>query len=144
MKKMVAVLAILLIAGVMLTGCATTALKESDVSYADAMVEHTLVAENRKDYDLWAKDMGDEMLKAIPRDKFAQTLLDPIRGKIGTYIAGSKKFVAAARSKGSVIVEYTAKFTGEDQVEVRMVFAEVGGQEKITGEWYDSAKLRSK
>ncbi len=144
MKKILAVLVILLITGIVLTGCGATALKESDVSYADAMVENTLVAENKKDYDLWTKDMGDEMLKAVPQDKFEQSLLEPIQGKIGTYVAGSKKFLAAARSQGTVIVEYKAKFTGEDQVTVKMTFEEVGGQEKIVGEWYDSAKLRGK
>jgi hypothetical protein len=144
MKKVVAVLAVLLIAGVVLTGCSVKALKESDVSFADGMVENVLVAETERNYDMWAKDMDETMLKAIPKDKFELLIIDPIRGKIGEYVAGSKKFSAAVESKGSTTVQYVAKFTNEEQVKVTISFNDVGGQKKIAGEWCDSQKLRGK
>jgi len=144
MKKVVAVLAVLLIAGVVLTGCSVKALKESDVSFADGMVENVLVAETERNYDMWAKDMDETMLKAIPKDKFELLVIDPIRGKIGEYVAGSKKFSAAVESKGSTTVQYVAKFTNEEQVKVTISFNDVGGQKKIAGEWCDSQKLRGK
>lgn len=144
MKKVVAVLAVLLIAGVVLTGCSVKTLKESDVSFADGMVENVLVAETERNYDMWSKDMDETMLKAIPRDKFEALIIGPIRGTIGDYVAGSKKFSAAVESKGSTTVQYMAKFTNEDQVKVTISFSDVGGQKKITGEWYDSQKLRGK
>ena len=144
MKKVVAVLAVLLIAGVVLTGCSVKALKESDVSFADGMVENVLVAETQRNYDMWSKDMDETMLKAIPKDKFELLIIDPIRGKIGEYVAGSKKFSAAVESKGSTTVQYVAKFTNEEQVKVTISFNDVGGQKKIAGEWCDSQKLRGK
>ena len=144
MKKVVAVLTVLLIAGVVLTGCSVKALKESDVSFADGMVENVLVAETERNYDMWAKDMDETMLKAIPKDKFELLIIDPIRGKIGEYVAGSKKFSAAVESKGSTTVQYVTKFTNEEQVKVTISFNDVGGQKKIAGEWCDSQKLRGK
>jgi len=144
MKKAVAVLAGLLIAGIVLTGCSVKTLKESDVSFADGMAENVLVAETERNYDMWSKDMDETMLKAVPRDKFEALIIGPIRGTIGDYVAGSKKFSAAVESKGSTTVQYMAKFTSEDQVKVTISFNDVGGQKKIAGEWYDSQKLRGK
>ena len=144
MKRVMAMLAVLLIAGVVLTGCSVKTLKESDVSFADGMVENVLIAETERNYDMWSKDMGETMLKAVPRDKFEALIIGPIRGTIGDYVAGSKKFSAAVESKGSTTVQYMAKFTSEDQVKVTISFNGVGGQKKITGEWYDSPKLRGK
>jgi len=143
MKKVVAVLAVLLIAGVVLSGCSVKALKESDVSFADGMVENVLVAETERNYDMWSKDMDDMMLKAAPKNTF-QEGMDSIRGKIGEYVAGSKKFSAAVESKGSTTVQYVAKFTNEEQVKVTIAFKDVNGQKKIIGEGYDSQKLRGK
>lgn len=144
MKRVVAVLTVLLIAGVVLSGCSVKALKESDVSFADGMVENVLVAETERNYDMWAKDMDDTMLKAVPKDKFKEVIIDPIRGKIGEYVAGSKKFSAAAESKENISVQYVAKFTNEEQVKVTIAFKDVNGQKKIVGEVYDSQKLRGK
>jgi hypothetical protein len=144
MKKVVAVLAVLLIAGVVLTGCSVKALKESDVSFADGMVENVLVAETQRNYDMWAKDMDETMLKAVPKDKFEALIIDPIQGKIGDYVAGSKKFSAAVESKGNITVLYMAKFTNEEQAKVTIFFKDVNGQKKIIGEVYDSPKLRAK
>jgi len=144
MKRVVAVLAVLLIAGVLLTGCSVKALKESDVSFADGMAENVLTAETARDYDTWAKDMDETMLKAVPKDKFEALIIDPIRGEIGDYVAGSKKFSAAVESKGSTTVQYLAKFTNEEQVKVTISFKDVDGQKRIIGEWADSPKLRGK
>jgi hypothetical protein len=144
MKRAMVMLAVLLVAGVVLTGCSVKTLKESDVSFADGMVESVLVAETERNYDMWSKDMDETMLKAVPRDKFEALIIGPIRGTIGDYVAGSKQFSAAVESKGSTTVQYMAKFTSEDQVKVTISFNDVGGQKKITGEWYDSQKLRGK
>ncbi len=143
MKKIVAVLIVLLIAGVVLTGCSVKALKESDVSFADGMVENVLIAETQRNYDMWSKDMDETMLKAAPKDTFEKGM-DSIRGKIGEYVPGSKKFSAAVESKGNIMVLYMAKFTNEEQVKVTMSFKDVNGQKKIIGEVYDSPKLRGK
>lgn len=144
MKRVLAVLTVLLIAGVVLTGCSAKALKESDVSFAGGMVENALIAETQRNYDSWAKDMDETMLKAVPKDKFEALIIDPIRGKVGEYVAGSKQFSAAVESKGNITVLYMAKFANEDQVKVTMSFKDANGQKKIIGEFYDSPKLRAK
>jgi hypothetical protein len=143
-KRAIAMLVVLLVAGVVLTGCSVKTLKESEVSFAGGMAENVLVAETERNYDMWSKDMDETMLKAVPRDKFEALIITPIRGTIGDYVAGSKKFSAAVESKGSTTVQYMATFTNEDQVKVTISFSDVGGQKKIAGEWYDSQKLRGK
>jgi hypothetical protein len=144
MKKVLAVLVVLLVAGTMLTGCSVKSLTEGDVNFAGPMVENMLLAENAKSYDMWAKDMDEAMLKAISKDKFEQAIVTPIHGKVGDYVAGSKKFLAAAQVKGNIVVQYTARFTNEDQVKLTISFADMGGQKKIVGEYFDSPKLRGK
>lgn len=88
--------------------------------------------------------MDETMLKAVPKDKFEALIIDPIRGKVGEYVAGSKQFSAAVESKGNITVLYMAKFTNEEQVKVTISFKDVNGQEMIIGEFYDSPKLRAK
>ena len=144
MKKVVAVVAVLLIAGVVLSGCSVKALKESDVSFADGMVENVLVAQTARNYDMWSKDMDATMLKAVPKDKFEELIINPTQGKIGDYVAGSKKFSAAVESKGNITVLYAAKYTNEEQVKLTIIFKDVNGQRKIIGELVDSPKLRGK
>jgi len=136
MKKVLVVLAILLIAGVVLTGCSGKALKESDVAFADGMVENVLIAENEENYEMWAKDMSDEMIKGISdKDKFEEVIIKPVRGKIGNYIPNSKKFVKAVESKGVVAVYYSVDFEKKNGVQLKFVFGDVNGEKKIVGEW---------
>ncbi|BAL80256.1 DUF3887 domain-containing protein [Caldisericum exile] len=143
MKKVLVVLTVVLITGVLLTGCSAKVLKESDVSFADPMVENVLIAHNEGNYDMWAKDMSEEMLKAVPKDKFNE-MFKTVTDKIGNYIPNSKTFLAAEEIGGKIIVQYMAKFTNEDQVKLTFSFKDENGKKKITGEFYDSQKLRGK
>ncbi len=143
MKKVFVILVVLIITGVVLTGCSLKTLKESDVSFADAMIENVLLAHNKQNYDMWAKDMSEEMLKASPKDKFVE-LFKTVSDKIGNYIPNSKTFLAAEEVGGKTVVQYMAKFTNEDSVKLTFSFKNINGQNKIIGEFYDSQKLRGK
>lgn len=110
--------------------------------YADPMTENLLIGRNEKNYEKYSKDFSDEMKKAITKEKFIESV-DLIEGKIGKYIEDSKKFYMAKKEKNYIIVTYKAKFTNEtSDVTVRIVFEEINGEMKISGEWYDSPKLR--
>lgn len=110
--------------------------------YADPMTENLLIGRNERNYEKYSRDFSDEMKKAINEEKFLQSI-DLIEGKIGKYIENSKKFYLATKQNKYVVVTYKAKFTNEDsEVTVRIVFEEINGEMKISGEWYDSPKLR--
>lgn len=110
--------------------------------YADPMTENLLIGRNERNYEKYSKDFSDEMKKAVTYEKFLESI-KLIEGKIGKYVEGSKKFYLATKDKNYIIVTYKAKFTMEtSDVTVRVVFEEKDGVMKISGEWYDSPKLR--
>jgi len=110
--------------------------------YADPMTENLLIGRNERDYEKYSKDFSDEMKNAVTYEKFIESV-NLIEGKIGKYIEGSKKFYLATKQDKYIIVTYKAKFTDEtSDVLVRIVFEEKDGVMKISGEWYDSPKLR--
>ncbi len=82
------------------------------------------------------------MKKAVSSEKFLESC-DLIEGKIRKYNENSKKFSLATKQNKYIIVTYKAKYKNETgDVKVRIVFEEVQGVMKISGEWYDSPKLR--
>lgn len=110
--------------------------------YADPMTENLLIGRNERNYEKYSKDFSEEMKKAVSSDKFLESC-DLIEGKIGKYIENSKKFSLATKQNKYIIVTYKAKFANETgDVTVRIVFEEIQGVMKISGEWYDSPKLR--
>jgi len=110
--------------------------------YADPMTENLLIGRNEKNYEKYSKDFSDEMKEAVSEEKFLESI-NLIEGKIGKYIENSKKFDSATKNNKYIIVIYKAKFTNESSnVTVRVVFEDVNGEMKISGEFYDSPKLR--
>lgn len=106
------------------------------------MTENLLIGRNERNYGKYSKDFSDEMKKAVSSEKFLESC-DLIEGKIGKYIENSKKFSLPTKQNKYIIVIYKAKFTNETgDVTVRIVFEEFQGVMKISGEWYDSPKLR--
>ena len=110
--------------------------------YADPMTENLLIGRNEKNYEKYSKDFSDKMKEAVSEEKFLESI-DLIEGKIGKYIENSKKFDSVTKNNNYIIVTYKAKFTNEsNNVTVRTVFEDVNGEMKISGEFYDSPKLR--
>lgn len=140
MKTKIFVLIIFLL--IFLFSCATKIDVKKIRKYADPLTEKLLIGRNEKNYEKYSEDFSDEMKRVVTIEKFLESI-DLIEGKIGKYIEGSKKFYLATRDKNYIIVTYKAKFTDEiSDVTVRIVFEEGEGIMKISGEWYDSPKLR--
>lgn len=109
----------------------------------DPMVENLLIGRNEKNYEKYSKDFSDEMKKAVDEDKFLDSV-ELIENKIGKYVENSKSFFIATKEKNFIIVVYKAKFTNENSlVTIRIVFEKIKETWKISGEWFDSPKLRS-
>lgn len=106
------------------------------------MTENILIGRNKKNYEKYSKDFSDEINKSITEEKFLESI-NLIEGKIGKYIEDSNKFYIATKDKNYINVIYKSKFTDETgDVIVRIVFEEINGSMKISGEWYDFPKLR--
>ena len=65
---------------------------------------------------------------------------DQLNSKIGQYV--SRQVTTVAPTQNMMVVIYTAKYTQDDNVTVRIVFG--GTPVKITGLWFNSAKLSQK
>lgn len=140
MKTKIFILIIFLL--IFIISCATKIDVKKIREYADPLTENLLTGRNERNYEKYSKDFSDDMKRIVSIEKFLESI-DLIEGKIGKYIEGSKKFYLLTTHKNYIIVTYKAKFTDEiSDVNVRIVFEEVEGIMKISGEWYDSPKLR--
>lgn len=126
----------------LLSGCTTKILKESDVeAFSNTLTENVLIGLNEENYTKFSSDFNESMLKGIPEDSFIN-LLKQIKGKIGEYIEGSKKFNAAAKNGKYITVIYYASFAEEESVKITISFENINGEYKIAGLYFDSPKLR--
>jgi hypothetical protein len=113
--------------------------RDQVLAYSEPMADNLLNAITASDYALFTRDMDDAMLKAFTQAEFTN-LHDQLNGKIGQYV--SRQVTNVAPSQEMMVVTYSARYTQEDGVTVRIVFG--GTPTKITGLWFDSAKLRQK
>jgi len=79
------------------------------------------------------------MLTAFTQAEFT-TMHDQLNSKIGQYV--SRQVTNVAPSQDMMVVIYSAKYTQEDNVTVRIVFG--GTPVKITGLWFDSPQTKAK
>ena len=142
MKKRVLMFVVAaLIATALLSGCG---LKESEVPYADDMVENLLQGMEQNDYAMFSRDFSDEMKAAIDEDAF-DAMVESFSTIIGAY--ESKSFYQAANTTQDdivyTVVIYKAKFTDEeDDVLITVTFSGEEGSKVIDGLYFNSAKLR--
>ena len=128
----------------LLAACSPAELTGSDrdkvLAYSEPMADNLLTAINNGDYAHFTRDLDDAMLKAFPAAGLTQ-MHDQLNSKIGQYV--SRQVTNVAPSQAMMVVTYSAKYTLEDNVTVRIVF---GGTPiiQITGLWFDSPKLRQK
>ena len=115
---------------------------EDIIKFTDSAAENYLTATNNEDYAKFSMDLDEEMKKALPEDKFLE-FTSQIKGIIGDYVPGSKKFVKTKKEGGFTSVIYNAEYTEEPAgVEVKIVISKVNNEMKISGSWFNSPKLR--
>ena len=114
---------------------------ERDVvlAYADPIADGLLQGLNDNDYQTYSRDFDEAMRKALPESKLPQNR-EAIVSKIGLYVSREPQQVLTQGQFTTVI--YEAKFEEEDGVEVKVVFREVGGENRVAGLWFNSPKLR--
>jgi hypothetical protein len=94
-----------------------------------------------KDYKAATADFSPKMLEFLPPDRMKANQENNIEPVIGEYV--SHVYKSSEESGGFVSYFYHAKFTKDDDVTVKLVFAKDDPTFRITGLWFDSEKLRA-
>jgi uncharacterized lipoprotein YehR (DUF1307 family) len=115
--------------------------------YADGMTENMLLAYNEDNYEQYIADVNSQFKAAVTEDKMKEGN-EMVRGKIGDYVPGSKKFKDAVKTsekgKKYLVVRYNAEFTDEtEDVLVTMIFDD-NEAHQVSGMFFNSPKLRQR
>lgn len=110
------------------------------LAYSETKTENLLLGIQRNDYALFSRDLNDQMKNAIDKNGLGK-LRAQVTDKIGNCVA--RQVERVEEINGNLAVVYRAKFEGDDPVAMRVVF-ETGEPHRISGLWFDSAKLRQR
>lgn len=120
--------------GAPLTGAA----RDAVLAYSEAKTDNLMQGLNANDYAMFSRDLNDSIKTAIPESGFA-SMRAKVNGKIGNYV--SRQVDTITQSGNFVTLVYQAKFENDSPVTVRVSF-EMAEPHRISGLWFDSAKLR--
>ena len=129
---------------VFLGACSSVALpltgadRDKVLAYSESKTDNLMQAINGNDYAAFSRDLNDAMKNAIPNDGLAN-MRTKVNGKIGNYVA--RQVSSVLQTGNDIAVIYLAKFESDDAVTMRVVF-EAAEPHRISGLWFDSAKLR--
>jgi hypothetical protein len=155
MKKILFMIAALLMLTALFTGCAgnnaaqgspqasqgNDTLSAEDVAFAEPLVDNMLAGIRDKDYAVFSRDFSDATKSLMTEDKFNE-LTDLLASKIGDY--EQRSFTQAVKAAQNdtlyTAVAYTAKYSDEPgDVIITVTF---NPDQKIEGLRLDSPKLR--
>ncbi len=144
MRKLTIMLVCLLAAGI-LAACGPASAKALDGADKDAVLAYTepaadnlFTAINENNFAGFSRDFDSGMLKAMDEKAFAN-IESQIIGKIGKYVSRTVSKVESSGKYSTVI--YAAEFEQDNPVTIRLVF-NTGENNKVSGLWFDSEKLR--
>jgi hypothetical protein len=112
--------------------------KDAVLAYAEPMTDNLLTAINEGNFANFSRDFDTGMAKAM-NEKAFNDIENGIVGKIGKYVSRTVTKVESSGKYRTVI--YTAEFEQDSPVTVRLVF-NTDENNKVSGLWFDSAKLR--
>ena len=116
----------------------TGAERDAVLAYSETKTDSLMKAINSNDYAAFSRDLNDKMKSGINADGLVN-MRTKVNDKIGNYV--SRQVSSVLQSGDNVTVIYMAKFDNDDAVTVRVVF-ETAEPHRISGLWFDSAKLR--
>ncbi len=112
--------------------------REAVLAYSEPLTDNLMQAINRNDYAAFSRDLNERMKSAINADGFTNMRVK-VNGKIGNYV--SRQIDSITVTGDFITVIYSVKFENEEQVTVRISF-DKAEPHRISGLWFDSAKLR--
>lgn len=110
------------------------------LAFSEPATDALLAGYNAADYAAFSAGFDDAMRAAISETAFPDFYAS-IHGKLGNYVSREVKGVIQSGSYYSVI--YTAVFENDSPVTMRVVFT-LAEPHRISGLWFDSARLREK
>ena len=130
-----------------LAACGTKVDSEVVRQYADDITENMLLAYNEDKYEQYIADTDSQFKSVVTENKMKEGN-EMVRGKIGDYVPGSKKFKDAVKTsekdKKYLVVRYNAEFSDESEnVLVTMIFNDDEAHQ-VSGIFFNSPKLRQK
>jgi len=129
---------------VLLSACSSVSLplsgldRDAVLAYSESKTDNLMQAMNRNDVSAFSRDLNDKMKSAFTVEAFAK-MQSQVGGKIGNYV--SRQVSTVLQTGDTVTVIYAARFEYEEQVIMRVSF-ETTAPHRISGLWFDSAKLR--
>jgi len=114
--------------------------RDAVLAYSEPAADNLFTAINNNDFAGFHRDFDTSMLKAMDEAAFGQ-IQNQLLPKIGKYVSRQVKSVELSGKYHTVI--YEAVFEQDDPVTVRLVFNSEE-DDKVSGLWFDSAKLRQK
>lgn len=116
----------------------TGADRDKVLAYSETKTDSLVKAINANDYAAFSRDLNDAMKSAINADGLVN-MRTKVNDKIGNYV--SRQVSSVLQTGDNVTVIYLAKFENDDAVTMRVSF-ETAEPHRISGLWFDSAKLR--
>jgi uncharacterized lipoprotein YehR (DUF1307 family) len=143
--KKIGLLLLCLMMACSLAACGNKADSKVVRQYADGMTENMLLAYNEDNYEQYTANVNSQFKAAVTEDKMKEGN-EMVRGKIGDYVPGSKKFKDAVKTsekgKKYLVVRYNAEFTDEtENVLVTMIFDD-NKAHQVSGIFFNSPRLR--
>ena len=120
--------------GAPLTGAA----RDAVLAYSEAKTDNLMQAIHSNEYAAFSRDLNDRMKSAVTETSFA-AMQKNVVSKIGNHV--SRQVNSVVETNDNVTIVYTAKFENDDPVTMRVSF-EKAEPHRISGLWFDSAKLR--
>ncbi|MFN3410671.1 MAG: hypothetical protein ACK4YF_00740 [Exilispira sp.] len=123
--------------------CQKKEYKYSDVAYfAEPIIQDFCTGFAQNDYKEFAKYFVNYMSKPIDVESL-EKLFSKIGSTIGSYVPGSISYKSVKRINNIFIINYTAKFTDENEpVNITLNFEKKFNEFKVAGFSLDSPKLR--
>ena len=132
---------VILVFGLLTAGC-SKGLDESEVPYADSMLENILEGIAERDYSKFSTDFSENMKNAVKEEDF-HSLIVTLGENCGEY--EERSFSSAVRAAGAgseiTIVKYQATYTRDSDVVVAIYFSEQQETMLIEGLLFDSPSL---
>lgn len=131
----------LLVGMFVLTSC-SGGLSEADrqtLAPLEPKVDNLVTGYNDQKYEVFARDFDERMRAGITEAAFTGDFRSRVFDVIGKYV--SREPDSVTKPQGRLLVTYRARFEKERSVIMR-VFFEPGGDQRITGLFFDSPKLR--
>jgi len=132
---------VIVVFGLLAAGC-SRGLDESQVPYADSMLENILEGIAEQDYGKFSSDFNENMKDAVKEDDF-HSLIATLDETCGEY--EGRSFSSAARAAGAgseiTIVKYQATYSRDSDVVITVYFNEQQETMWIEGLLFDSPSI---